>query len=114
MSGLDFLPGRLDVSAIAGDSIGEPETTWTFEDDEGNPIDLTGATFDAKLCKGDETPIDWNLSVVGDPADGVVAPDLDTSSLEGRYDHHVTITTASGQVRTWLVGRVDITVRKCE
>ena len=117
MTTLDLTPGTLNVTLVQGDDLGEDVITFTFTDDNGDPIDLTGLTIEGPIQRsytGNNSTVvtDWNFTVL-DAANGIVTPTVDTSDLDGLYVHSVCLSGTSFPKKTYLDGTLKVIARGC-
>lgn len=103
---LDGRGGRLDILVRAGADM--PTATLTLAQDAGGPFDLTGCTVVVRATTRGDAPQNMVIvpTVVGDPADGVIALDFDETEI-ARMEPP---STASSKPRTggdWTLTVVD-------
>ena len=111
--GSNLLPKRYDIVIYQGD-------TFTFnvvlKDSLDVPLDVTGWTPEAQIKKvSDNTPAETpNLTAVAGTTDGKITVTLSgtgSSALYGatEYKYDLQVTDTSGNVRTFLGGKITVT-----
>ena len=99
----DYAGARYDVRFTRGDDIVE---TFTFADSDGEPIDLDGYTFQSQVRRTDGTLL-ASFTIVRDG--NAVTRRLSRSVTAGISEPHVhdlQWSDPSGNVRTWVSGRL--------
>jgi hypothetical protein len=102
----DYTAAVYDVRMTRGDSFIEE---LTFEDGEGDLLDLTGYTFLSQIRREPEGNLvaQFSTSVDGSVVTRTLAPSV-TAGLEGTYVHDFQWTNPQGQIRTLLSGQFEI------
>ena len=107
------MPAEYDIEVYIGDSL---TLTFTWDDDDGDPIDMSGQTVahHIRATAGGALLYDWSSSWdTTSAASGVLvlAPTAAvTGAMEGGvYVHDVQLTNGS-TVTTWMEGQVNATL----
>lgn len=104
-------PGVYNFTTTQGDDVAE---TFTFKDDDGAAINLTGYTFAAQMRR---TPSDTAVlatfsftitSAAGGTVDMTLSKTVTAGLQPGVYPYDVQWTDAAGKVRTVLAGKVTV------
>lgn len=104
------LPGSYSPTIYQGDDWAK---TFQFDDDAGDPIDLSGHTLESQLraTKASDVVVSFTVDTT-DAAAGTVYLSLaaaDTAELaRGFYFFDLQWTDASGDLRTVLAGRAEV------
>lgn len=99
---VDLGPAELNVRSLRGDTVGLPFTIT----EAGEPVDITGRTFAAKLRKaGSSATTPFTVEVVDAEGGQIVIrlAETVTANLGGRYSWDLQ-QTAAGDVRTLVAG----------
>jgi hypothetical protein len=111
MANVEYLPGALDIKIYQGDTVMIP---LTFRDSDGNPIDLTGITFESQIRRApadeEATPLISMDCNVPEPTSGRVLISLSseqTTLLDNLYVYDLQATNGS-VVRTYLSGTISV------
>lgn len=109
--GVSLRPKRYDIEIYRGDSF---KFYLGLNDDDENPIDITGWTGRCQVRDtSGATIIDTpTVTIEGPPSDGTLLVDFGvTSDVEpGEYKYDVETTDSGGNVRTFIGGKFTVTV----
>jgi hypothetical protein len=99
-------PGHLDLFAVAGDS-------WSFEiefkDQAGDPYPLSGTLWLANATDGTRTiPFSVDVSNVDTGKLVLTTDPTDTLNRSGYYDWDLQSIGQEGDIRTWLIGNLQV------
>jgi len=102
----DYTAAVYDVRMTQGDSFIEE---LTFEDGEGDLLDLTGYTFLSQIRRTPDNGLvaQFSIAIDGSVVTRTLAPSV-TSGLEGTYVHDFQWTDPQGRIRTLLSGNFEI------
>lgn len=94
----------MDADFVLGQNATAPILTSTLNDENGDPVDLTGATVTIEISDEDETngPRIEDVDIV-DPLAAAVAYEWQAidSAVPGTYDLRIEALLASGKVMPW-------------
>lgn len=106
----------VDLALVAGDTYTH---RFTYQRQDGSPIDLTGATVRShfRLSAASGAPPAVDLSSDGDgialdEAEGIIEISIasdQTKALSGCYVWDLEIESTAGEIRTIVGGKVDVT-----
>lgn len=102
----DYTASTYDIRLQRGDDLVEQ---FTFTDDDGEALDLSGYTFASQLRQTADGTLLATFTV--SVSDNVVSRTLSrtvTATLDGTYVHDLQWTDPSGRVRTLLSGEVEV------
>ena len=102
----DYTAAVYDVRMTQGDTFIEE---LTFEDGEGDLLDLTGYAFQSQIRRTADNGLvaQFNISASGSVVTRSLEPGI-TAGLEGTYVHDFQWTTPQGRIQTLLSGNFDI------
>ena len=102
----DYTAAIYDVRMTQGDTFIEE---LTFEDGEGDLLDLTGYAFQSQIRRTADNGLvaQFTISTSGSVVTRSLQPAV-TSGLEGTYVHDFQWTDPQGRIRTLLSGNFDI------
>lgn len=106
MSLADYTASRYDVRCQRGDTLTEQ---FTFSDDDGDELDLTGYTFTSQVRRTANGPLVVAFAVT--KSGNVVTRTLSsaaTAALDGNYVQDVQWVDPQGRTRTILSGDLEI------
>jgi len=101
----DYTGSRYDVRIVKGDDVSE---TFSFRDSDGEPLDLTGYSFQSQVRETPESAVIGTFTCTPDLAESTVTRLLVravTSDMEGNYYHDMQWTDPAGLVKTLIQGR---------
>ena len=102
----DYTAAVYDVRMTRGDSFIEE---LTFEDGEGDLLDLTGYSFLSQIRRTPDNGLvaQFAISVDGSVVTRSLTPSV-TTGLDGTYVHDFQWTDPQGRIRTLLSGQFEI------
>ena len=102
----DYTAAVYDVRMTQGDTFIEE---LTFEDGEGDLLDLTGYSFKSQIRRTADNGLvaQFAISVDGSVVTRSLNPSV-TADLDGTYVHDFQWTTPQGRIQTLISGNFDI------
>ncbi len=102
----DYTAAIYDVRMTQGDTFSEE---LVIEDDEGNPLDLTGYSFRSQLRRTADNDLVAEFSIlINGPRVIRSLPSSVTSGLRDSYVHDFQWTDPSERIRTLFSGRFEV------